>query len=79
MKTVEEIRTFAEGYHSALRHQGVDITDVDDWVLWGGYDLNIFGAYLADGLADVALRVAVYPGDWEKCLPPELHIFDIGG
>lgn len=80
MKTIEELKAFCEGYLKAkmLEHNG-NVEDIDDWVQWGGYDLNIFGAYLSVRLEGdtTALSVDAYPDGWTDRLPDALHTFDI--
>lgn len=79
MKTLNELRAFCEGYLEGLRRDNASITDTDDWVMWGGYDINLFGSYLSVRLEDndKALTVDAYPADWEDCLPTPIHTFDI--
>ena len=81
MKTLNELRAFCEGYLEGLSRDNVDITGTDDWVQWGGYDINLFGSYLSVRLEDAenALTVDAYPADWEDCLPAPIHTFDIKG
>jgi hypothetical protein len=47
----------------------------DDWVVWGGYDINLAGGeYAEDAGGDLA--VFAYPAEWAGDLPPEpLHQF----
>ena len=79
MKTLEELRSFAEGYRHALLTCNVSLPDVDDWVLWGGYDVNFTGSYLIgeDLLGPFDLRVTAYPGGWRLRLPDPLQSFDV--
>lgn len=80
MRTIEELKAFCEGYLKAkmLEHDN-DVSGVDDWFRWGGYDLNIFGSYWSTRLGDsiTALSVDAYPEDWEHTLPDALHTFDV--
>lgn len=79
MKTLEELRSFADGYRRALLTCNASLPDVEDWLLWGGYDINFTGAYLIgeDLLGPFDLRVTAYPGGWRQCLPDPLHSFDV--
>ena len=82
MKSVEELKAFVQGYRAAMMftHKG-DVSEVDDWVLWGGYDLNLFGSYYGVRLNDdtTALSVDAYPQGWAGDLPDAIHSFDITG
>lgn len=81
MRTLTELRAFCEGYLEGLRRDNASITDTDDWVMWGGYDINLFGSYLSVRLEDndKALTVDAYPADWADVLPAPIHSFDITG
>ena len=79
MKTLEELKAFCEGYLDGLLATNADIYDWDDWVLWGGYDLNIFGThYDINDLTDKQLRVVAYPANWQGDLPAPIHEFTVG-
>ena len=51
MKTLNELRAFCEGFVRGLRSDrdfyGTDMSGLDDWVLWGGYYINLFGSHLS--------------------------------
>lgn len=77
MKTLDELRAFCEGYHTALL--GTDLSHVDEWVQWGGYDINIFGKEWSIRIVDEqSLTVDAYPLGWQGDLPDALHTFDLG-
>jgi hypothetical protein len=77
MKTIDELKAFCEGYIEALIAAKADLYDWDDWVLWGGYDIQFNGPYY-DELApddERSLVCDVYKAGWEGNLPPTLHRF----
>ena len=76
MRTIEELRAFCEGYLNGLLACNADLYDWDDWVLWGGYDIQFNGPYLDEGAPDERSLVCdVYKAGWEGDLPPTLHRF----
>ena len=80
MKTFEELKAFCEDYLKAKLAEGNgDVSDTDDWVQWGGYDLNLFGSYYSVHLNDntKALTVDAYPDGWTDVLPDALHTFNV--
>ena len=84
MKTLEELKAFCEDWHkhAVAEHSG-DVSGLDEWFRWGGYDLNIFGAHYSVELSDAgdnsALIVCAYPGDWSTQLPEPIHQFTLKG
>ena len=79
MRTIEELRAFAEGYLQGTLACNADLYDWDDWVLWGGYDINFFGTqYDLNELTTEQLRVVAYPAGWEGDLPAPIHEFTVG-
>ena len=78
MKTLDELKAFCAEWHkqALIDHEG-DVSGLDEWFEWGGYDLNIFGSYYSVGLEDntATLMVAAYPGDWSKQLTDPIHLF----
>lgn len=48
MRSKEELIAMCEGYLEGLLACNVDLYDWDDWVLWGGYDIQFNGPYLDD-------------------------------
>ncbi len=79
MKTIEELKAFCEGYLEGLMACNAHLNDWDDWVLWGGYDINFNGPYWDDLAADdgKTLVCDVYPADWKDVRPPTLHRFTV--
>ena len=42
--SIENLKAFCEGYLMAyMRYVDMDTSDVDDWITWGGYDINLCG------------------------------------
>jgi len=78
----KELKAFAEGYAMALTSErdffDLSLTTIDDWVVWGGYDINLFGADLDDSLTPRQLRVCAYPAGWKDSLPEPLFNFVVG-
>jgi len=83
MKSKEELVAFCEGYRLAAMANlpNKDLSDLDEWVQWDAYEINLFGSYYGIRLNDdkQALSVDVYPRDWHDVLPDALHTFDITG
>lgn len=71
MKTLDELRAFAEGFRFGV----ADLGPVDDWIVWGGYDINIIGCAYAPDISDEDLKVVAYPAGWEGNLPDAIHVF----
>lgn len=74
-KTFEELQAFAEGYQRARLTTEITLADVEDWVEWGGFDVNLTGSYLIDGLGDYDLHVSAYPAGWREVLPSVIYSF----
>jgi hypothetical protein len=82
MKTLEELKAFCIEWHkAALVDFDGDVSGLDEWFRWGGYDLNIFGSHYGVALEDetTALMVAAYPDNWSKQLPEPIHTFVLTG
>ena len=82
MKTLEELKAFCNDWRNqALIDHSNDISGLDEWFEWGGYDLNIFGAYYSIELDDAGdntrLMVSAYPGGWHTQLPEAIHTFSL--
>lgn len=76
MKTYEELMAFCEGYARGLHD--VDKYNADDWIVWGGYDINFAGAmYSAYAKTDTDLRVNAYKAGWTDTIGDPLHSFTI--
>ena len=78
MKTLEELKAFAEGYREALKVHVESIEHADDWVVWGGYDINFAGREYAAFTYNDDLRVNAYPAGWDGELPDPIHTFTVG-
>ena len=77
MKTLEELKAFAEGYYAGIASFG-DAPYTDDWVVWGGYDINFAGREYAAFTYNNDLRVNAYPAGWDGELPDPIHTFTVG-
>ena len=71
MKTLDELKTFCEGYRNALDN----LASTDDWVTWGGYDINFIGSDYAEQ-ADELFCIA-YDANWTDNLGNPLHWFNV--
>jgi len=74
MKTLDELKAFCQGYAHAADTFG-ELKDIEDWVVWGGYDINFTGAEYGYEVCLGDLEVHVYPEGWEGDLPAPLHRF----
>lgn len=75
---MKELRAFCDGYIEGLGHRhGADLQGTEDWVIWGGYDINFTGSDYTHDLDPMQLRVNIYPVDWEGNLPDPIHTFTI--
>ena len=78
--TKTQLRAFCKTYLAQALQRDTDVSGVDDWVQWGGYDLNFSGAYYDIRLPEdntTALYVDVYPDDWRDALPAPLFGFAV--
>ena len=73
MKTLDELRTFCEGY----RFAAPDLPNTDDWVVWGGYDINFAGAEYSSHATDTDLRVDAYKAGWTDNIGDPIHSFTV--
>ena len=79
MKTLEELKAFAEGYLEATNANGGLVFYADDWVVWGGYDINLVGGNYTPFIDDEKqLKVHAYPAGWGHTLPDPIHSFTTG-
>jgi hypothetical protein len=77
MKTLEELQAFCEGYLVCyFNNIDMDIGDVDDWIVWDAYDINLTGCAHAE-VDDDELSINVYPKGWKDNLPDPLFSFTI--
>jgi hypothetical protein len=77
MKTVNELRAFCEGFLMAQFDD--DVADMDCWVLWEGYDINLAGANFSGHARDRQLHCDVYKGGWKDTIGEPVHSFTIKG
>lgn len=78
MRTLTELRAFCEGYHQGLPDE--DKCGADDWVVWGGYDINFAGyEYSGHAMSPVDLHVDAYKAGWTDSIGDPLHSFTIQG
>ena len=75
MKTLKKLRAFCEGYRAGVLADKEDIAGTDDWLIWGGYDINIVGAEHFADVCSQDLAVIAYPEGWAGNLPEPLHKF----
>lgn len=76
MKTLEELRAFCEGFVQALTARDIYLDDYDEWIVWGGYDINFAGADYTDIVqSGNELRVDAYQDKW---IAP-VHSFTVEG
>lgn len=68
----ETVRTFAQGYLYALRDTLTAPSDIDTWMLFGDYHLNLCGSYYIESAPENGLMVYAYPRDWAGTLPEPL-------
>ena len=84
MKTLNELRAFCEGYRQALFDLipfcNDSLANADEWVIWGGYDINFAGAdYSVHAKNDNDLRVDAYKAGWTDSIGEPVHSFTIKG
>ncbi len=84
MRTMEELYAFAEGYQRALQAErefmSADVSAMDDWVVWGGYDINFAGRdYSTNVSKPFALAVDAYRAGWKDDIGNPLYSFIIEG
>ena len=83
MKSLNELRAFCEGYRLGLTNDrafyGATLAGLDDWIVWGGYDINLIGSeYAGQAKEENDLHIAAYPANWVDNLPDPIHSFTIG-
>jgi hypothetical protein len=69
MKNHLLLHAFCEGYRLAMLNErtpaGDTLASTDDWVVWGGYDINFAGAdYSGHAKHDNDLHVDAYKAGW---------------
>lgn len=66
MTEQEKLEIFCQGYLEGVLASVTDADCVDDWVLWGGYDINLTGRDYDQGAQDEReLACSVYMEGWE--------------
>ena len=83
MKSLNELRAFCEGYRLGLTNDhafyGANLAGLDDWIVWGGYEINLSGSEVCGhAKEETDLHVNAYPADWVDNLPEPIHSFTIG-
>lgn len=79
MKTIEELTSFCEGCRATMITFYATLQGVDDWVVWGGYDINFVGADLSDRVKDDELLCDVYRAGWVDDIGEPVHTFIVKG
>jgi hypothetical protein len=78
MKPMIELQGFCEGYLQGALSCNANLYDWDDWVVWGGYDINFVGQdYTSEELDKRALLAVVYPAGHEGDLPDHLCVIGV--
>ena len=76
MRNYHEMTAFCQGYLEGALACNATLSDWDDWVIWGGYDINFVGQdYAGEATTEKELSVVVYPKDWTGALPDHLYSF----
>jgi len=84
MKNHLLLYAFCEGYRLAMLAEcartGDTLASTDDWVVWGGYDINFAGAdYSGHAKNDNDLHVDAYKAGWTDSIGDPLYSFTIFG
>lgn len=80
MKTLEELKAFCEGYLACyFGSVDMDVGGADDWVVWGGYDINLAGAEYSQHAEDDELRCDAYKAGWVDNIGEPIHSFTVKG
>lgn len=79
MKPIEELKSFCQGYLEGLLATNAHIDDWDDWVLWGGYDIQFNGSHWDDLATDdgKTLVCDVYEAEWVVLPSQPIHRFTV--
>ena len=78
MKTLQELRAFCEGYLEGLLALHATVPTLDDWVVWGEYDINFAGAdYSGHAKNENSLHVDAYRAGWTDSIGEPLHSFTL--
>ena len=76
MKTLNELRAFCEGYRFAAPYAPY-LPGIDDWIVWGGYDIKFAGAEYSSYATDTNLRVDAYKAGWTGSIGDPIHSFTV--
>ena len=79
MKTAEELKSFCAGYLEGALACNAELAEWDDWVIWGGYDVNFAGADYSDLAKEKGLRCDAYKAGWVDNIGDPIHSFTIEG
>lgn len=79
MTTLEVLKAFCRGYLDGLLACNADISDWDDWVLWGGYDIQFNGPHRDTLASDDGKTLAcdVYKAGWDVLPSQPMHRFTV--
>ena len=71
MSMYDDVKSFCQGYLEGALACNADLTAWDDWVVWGGFDIQFSGPEI-DALASTPMSLAcdVYEAGWLS-LPDE--------
>ena len=80
MRNYHEMTAFCQGYLEGALACNATLSDWDDWVIWGGYDINFAGVdYSSLAETDKGLRVDAYKAGWVDNIGEPIHSFTIKG
>jgi len=80
MRNYHEMTAFCQGYLEGALACNATLSDWDDWVIWGGYDINFAGIeYSSLAETDKGLRVDAYNAQWVDNIGEPIHSFTIKG
>jgi hypothetical protein len=79
MRNKEELIAMCEGYLEGLLACNADLFDWDDWVLWGGYDVQFNGPHWDELAPDDgrSLVCDVYLAGWEVLPSQPVYRFTV--
>jgi len=78
MRTLEELKAFCEGYLACqFLNIDMDVSQLDDWAIWGGYDINFAGSAYSQLADDGELRCDAYKAGWSDNIGDPVHSFTV--